>query len=65
MKKITIFAAVLLLTMMVSCNKDILNSASEFPGWNGGTRAEKSPLDEIDFSALDTEFFVSDEDVAA
>ena len=53
MKKITIFAAVLLLTVMVSCNKDTLNPTSEFSGWNGGTRAEKNPLDEIDFSALD------------
>lgn len=65
MKKSIIFAATILLLTMASCNKDSLTPSDAPLAWNGGTRAEKNPLDEIDFSALDTEFFVTDEDVEA
>ena len=65
MKKCTIFAAIIVLLTMASCNQDSLNPSEAPLTWNGGTRAEKNPLDEIDFSALDTEFFVTDEDVEA
>ena len=50
---------------MFSCNQDCLNPSDAPSAWNEGTRAEKNPLDEIDFSALDTAYFVSDRDVEA
>ena len=50
---------------MASCNQDITNPADAPLIWNEGTRGEKNPLDEIDFSALDTAYFVSDKDVEA
>ncbi|MCR5139593.1 MAG: C10 family peptidase [Bacteroidaceae bacterium] len=66
MKKSIIFAATLLLLLtMVSCNQDSLTPSDTPLTWDGGTRAEKNPLDEIDFSALDTAYFVSDKDVEA
>jgi hypothetical protein len=65
MKKCVIFAATLLLLVMVSCNQEIQNPAELFSVVNENTRAEKDPLDEIDFSALDTVFFVTDKDVEA
>jgi len=65
MKKSIIFAATLLLLTMVSCNKDSLTPSENPLTWDGGTRAEKNPLDEIDFSALDTVYFVTDKDVEA
>lgn len=66
MKKYTIFSAMLLLIVMVSCNQESENSASESSLFDiEGTRAEKNPLDGIDFSSLDTEYFVTDKDVEA
>lgn len=65
MKKSIIFAATIMLLTMVSCNQDITNPSDAPLTWNGGTRAEKNPLDEIDFSALDTAYFVTDKDVEA
>ena|GEM_PF-1540745 len=65
MKKSIIFAATLLLLTMVSCNKDSLTPSENPLTWDGGTRAEKNPLDEIDFSALDTAYFVTDKDIEA
>lgn len=63
MKKSIIFAATLLLLTMISCNQDSLPPSENPLTWDGGTRAEKNPLDEIDFSALDTVYFVTDKDV--
>jgi len=66
MKKGIIFAATLLLLLtMVSCNQDSLPPSDTPLAWDGETRAEKNPLDEIDFSALDTAYFVTDKDVEA
>ena len=65
MRKCVVFAATLLLFVMVSCHQDYLNPTEAPTIWNVDTRAEKNPLDEIDFSALDTAYFVSDKDVEA
>jgi len=65
MRKCVIFAATLLLFVMVSCNQDYLNPIEEPTIWNVDTRADKNPLDEIDFSALDTAYFVSNKDIEA
>jgi len=65
MKKSIIFAATILLLTMVSCNMDSLTPSDAPLAWNGGTRAEKDLLDEIDFSTLDTAYFVTDKDVDA
>ena len=65
MRKCVVFAATLLLFVMVSCKQDYLNPTEASTIWNVDTRADKNPLDEIDFSALDTAYFVSDKDVEA
>ena len=65
MRKCVVFAATLLLFVIVSCNQDYLNPTEVPTIWDVDTRAEKNPLDEIDFSALDTAYFVSDKDVEA
>lgn len=65
MRKRVIFTATSLLLVMASCNQEIQNPAELFSVVNENTRAEKNPLDEIDFSALDTVNFVSGKDIEA
>lgn len=61
-KTLLIISAVITLLLVTSCNQDTIDASGNI-GYNQ-TRADDNPI-EIDWSALDTTYFVSDKDVEA
>lgn len=61
LKRFYLVASVMLLALMASCNQDAVESVDD-SFFGSATRANGKPL-EIDYSALDTYYFVTDKDV--
>ena len=61
LKRFYLVASAMLLALMASCSQDAVESVND-SFFEGATRANGKPL-EIDYSALDTYYFVTDKDV--
>lgn len=61
LRRFYLVASVMLLALMASCNQDAVESVDD-SFFGSATRANGKPL-EIDYSALDTYYFVTDKDV--
>lgn len=63
LKHFYLVVSAMLLTLLASCNQEVLNSDKALD-FTLATRADEKPM-EIDYSALDTFYFVTDKDIEA
>ena len=61
LKHFYLVVSAMLLTLLASCNQEVLNSDNALD-FTLATRADEKPM-EIDYSALDTFYFVNDKDI--